>query len=80
MGQVTLYDIVVGKKDKESLIPPVWDCVKTCANYTNINPDGTPDYFFQSLKPRCVHMKLKSKLIKSNQTWKTICTNYKPKE
>ena len=77
MSQVSFYDIV-SDKERESITPEVWDCLKTCVNFTNENPDGTRDYFPESKEPRCTRMCFKSKLI--DNYWHTICKNYKPRE
>ena len=78
MSQVSFYDIVTDK-EKESITPEVWNCLDTCANFTNLNPDGSRDFFPETHEPRCTRMDFnKSKLI--NNVWHTTCKNYKPKE
>lgn len=83
--QMTFFDIVV-EKDKKKVTPQVWECMKTCANFTNIRPDGSADYFPGTREKRCVTPKLtankktsdwQSELI--NNAWCTYCKCYKPK-
>ena len=76
MDQVTLFDLV-NEKDRENITPGVWDCMDTCANFTNLEADGTRDYFPETREPRCTNMCFKSRLI--NNYWRTTCKNYKPK-
>ena len=76
MDQVTLFDLV-NENDREKITPGVWDCLDTCANFTNLNADGTRDYFPETREPRCTNMCFKSRLI--NNYWRTTCKNYKPK-
>lgn len=81
MRQLSLYDIV-SDKDKLAMTPEVWGCMKTCANFTNIDKDGIRDYFPSTGSPRCVHShrskNWKSKVI--DNLWHTWCLNYRPKE
>lgn len=72
--QITI-DEIVGKKDKDILTPAVWDCMKTCSNFSAILPDGSIDYFPCTHEKRCVNMDFKSKLV--NNYWITHCNNYK---
>lgn len=77
MSQVTFYDIV-SDKEREDITPEVWGCIKTCANFTNVESDGSLDFFPGTKEPRCTRTCFKSKLI--NNFWHTKCQNYKPKE
>ena len=81
-NQLSFFDIV-DEKDKLTLTPEVWKCMETCANFTNIDRYGIPDYFpGPGNHPRCVHAhrskNWKSKVI--NNVWHTWCLNYSPKE
>lgn len=77
--QITIYDILA-KKERIKIQPEIWSCVKSCANFTNIRPDGSRDYFpIPGRVPRCVNLDFgESKVIEN--LWHTWCKNYKPKE
>lgn len=77
MKQISLYDIV-NDKDKKAMTPEVWVCMETCANFTNVEPDGSLDFFPETNDPRCTQTDFTSKLI--NNYWHTTCKNYKPRE
>ena len=76
MEQITFFE-VVSDKDREKITPEVWSCLRTCANFSNIYPDGSADYFPVTHEPRCVNLNFKSKLVRNY--WHTVCKNYKPK-
>lgn len=80
--QISMIDIV-DPKDKFKFTPEVWSCMKTCANFTNITPDGIEDFFPMGGK-RCVTPSLlpgkedwHSEVI--DNVWHTWCRCYKPK-
>lgn len=79
MEQVSIYDILP-EKQKYKVQPEIWSCMKTCANFTNVRPDGSKDYFVgHGNSPRCVNIKFgTSKTI--NNIWHSWCPNYKEKE
>jgi hypothetical protein len=72
--QLTIIDLA-SDKDKELLTPQVWSCLRTCKNFSNINPDGSRDFFPCSKEPRCINTDFYSKLV--NNYWITKCRNYK---
>ena len=85
MEQISLLEFV-DKKDKEKLTPEVWSCMKTCANFIDVTPNGTKDTFLDG-SPRCCIQDhtgygssgkhWKSKVI--DNRWHTWCIFYKPK-
>ena len=77
MTQISFYDLV-NDKDRERMTPEVWNCLETCANFTNVEEDGSLDFFPETREPRCTRMCFKSKLI--DNVWHTTCKNYKPRE
>ena len=86
MEQISLLDIIA-KEDKEKLVPEMWDCMETCANFTDVLPGGGRDRFPVTGERRCCiefhkgdgttgrHMKCK--II--DNVWHTWCIYYKPK-
>lgn len=70
----------------EETMPPSWpECFKTCANFSNVNEDGSLDYFMDwgrnepdLSKPRCVlgieEGNMKHKLV--DNIWKSACKLY----
>lgn len=81
MKQLSFLDIVP-PKEREELTPSVWECVDSCANFTNIDKAGGRDYFPGTRTPRCTHCyeenAFKSKVI--NNVWVTKCRFYEPRE
>lgn len=79
MEQISLHDILP-EKQRRYVQPEIWNCVKTCAKFTNVRPDGSKDYFpGPGNVPRCVNLKFgTSKTI--NNIWHSWCLNYKEKE
>lgn len=74
MDNVSFTDLL-DKKDLDAVTPEVWACVKTCKNYSCINPDGSIDYFPETKEKRCVNLSIRSKLV--NNYWQSRCNNYK---
>lgn len=85
--QITFLDIV-DKTEKEKLTPEIWNCQKTCKNFTNVFPDGDKDFFFDG-SPRCCYPEAyagfgssgkqwKNKVI--NNMWHSWCKCYIPKD
>ena len=84
--QLSLLDIA-NKEDIDKLTPEMWDCMKSCANFTNKFPGGGRDYFFDG-SPRCTYAfhcgygtsgkDMRNKVI--DNMWHTWCKLYKPKE
>ena len=79
MEQISLHDILP-EKQKHCVQPEVWRCVDTCANFTNIWPNGLEDFFpGPGNVPRCTRLKYgTTKVI--NNIWHCWCANYKEKE
>lgn len=79
MEQISIIDIMT-KKERMKVQPEVWKCVRTCANFTNVFPDGSKDYFIgPGREPRCVKLEYwQTKSI--NNMWHSWCKNYKEKE
>lgn len=86
MDQLSLFD-VMDDKQKAAITPEVWECVHSCANFTNIYENGAHDYFpGPGQVPRCTACwkggkngspNWESKIV--DNVWHTICRNYKPK-
>lgn len=80
MKQLEIFDFIKKPKDRLALQPQVWECMKTCGNFTNVRPDGTKDFFPGGApnRPRCVNCIMKSKLI--DNVWHCWCPNFKTRE
>lgn len=87
MNQMSLFDIT-DDKQKIAMTPEVWNCVDSCANFTNIHENGLPDYFpGPGNVPQCVACMKGGNAGSPNwdkkiidNIWHVYCRNYRPKE
>lgn len=77
--QMNLFGILPDK-EKRKIKPEVWKCMDSCANFTNVFPDGTKDYFIgPGRRARCVKLEYE-RTISVDNMWHSYCKHYEPKE
>ena len=85
--QISLFDVVDSQKDKLTMSPEVWDCMQSCANFTDDLGNGEKDTFLDG-SPRCCAQLHHGYGTSGNEwickvidnVWHTWCVLYKPKE